>query len=37
MIVAELETLTIRSEGSSSNHYATLPPEKKKSVHQAGT
>ena len=25
MTVAELEPLTIRSEGSSSNHYATLP------------
>ena len=26
MTVAELEPLTIRSGGSSSNHYATLPP-----------
>ena len=24
--IAELEPLTIRSGGSSSNHYATLPP-----------
>ena len=30
MTVAEPETLTIRSGGSCSNHYATLPPKKKK-------
>ena len=29
MTIAELEPLTIRSGGSSSNHYATLPPKKK--------
>ena len=26
MTIAETEPLTIRSGGSSSNHYATLPP-----------
>ena len=32
MTVAELKPLTIRSGGSSSNHYATLPSLKKKRV-----
>ena len=37
MTVAEPEPLTIRSGGSSSNHYATLASLKKKSAHQTGT
>ena len=37
MTVAELEPLTIRLGGSSSNHFATLPPLKKKSAHPTGT
>ena len=37
MTVAELEPLTIRSGGASSNHSATLPPKKKKSAHPTGT
>ena len=36
MTIAELKPLTIRSSGSRSNHYATLPPYKK-SAHQTGT
>ena len=32
MIVTELEPLTIQSQGSSSNHYALLPPKNKVKV-----